>query len=84
MYVRVRTARKFDAAKLCVCMWYYVHVRTVSSDLIVFSLNTRHHHPTPTHTARILRSSPQFGVTLVTYELIQRLFYVDFGHRYVY
>ncbi|XP_064397887.1 electrogenic aspartate/glutamate antiporter SLC25A13, mitochondrial-like [Halichondria panicea] len=31
--------------------------------------------------ARIFRSSPQFGVTLVTYELIQRLFYVDFGHR---
>lgn len=25
------------------------------------------------------RSSPQFGVTLVTYELLQRLFYVDFG-----
>lgn len=29
--------------------------------------------------ARVLRSSPQFGVTLVTYELLQRLFYVDFG-----
>lgn len=29
--------------------------------------------------ARILRSSPQFGVTLATYELLQRLFYVDFG-----
>ena len=25
------------------------------------------------------RSSPQFGVTLVTYELLQRVFYVDFG-----
>lgn len=29
--------------------------------------------------ARIFRSSPQFGVTLFTYEIIQRLFYVDFG-----
>ncbi|XP_014255281.1 calcium-binding mitochondrial carrier protein Aralar1 isoform X2 [Cimex lectularius] len=29
--------------------------------------------------ARVLRSSPQFGVTLVTYELLQRAFYVDFG-----
>ncbi|XP_055923163.1 calcium-binding mitochondrial carrier protein Aralar1 isoform X2 [Eupeodes corollae] len=29
--------------------------------------------------ARVLRSSPQFGVTLVTYELLQRMFYVDFG-----
>lgn len=29
--------------------------------------------------ARVLRSSPQFGVTLLTYELLQRLFYVDFG-----
>nr|CAD2202693.1 unnamed protein product [Meloidogyne enterolobii] len=28
---------------------------------------------------RVLRSSPQFGVTLLTYELLQRLFYVDFG-----
>jgi hypothetical protein len=31
--------------------------------------------------ARVCRSSPQFGVTLVTYELLQRLFYVDFGGR---
>lgn len=30
-------------------------------------------------TARVFRSSPQFGVTLVTYELLQRWFYVDFG-----
>uniref|UniRef100_A0A1B6EFM0 EF-hand domain-containing protein n=1 Tax=Clastoptera arizonana TaxID=38151 RepID=A0A1B6EFM0_9HEMI len=30
-------------------------------------------------TARVCRSSPQFGVTLVTYEILQRLFYVDFG-----
>ncbi|KAJ2952186.1 hypothetical protein O0L34_g4466 [Tuta absoluta] len=30
-------------------------------------------------TARVFRSSPQFGVTLVTYEILQRLFYVDFG-----
>jgi len=29
--------------------------------------------------ARMCRSSPQFGVTLVTYELLQRYFYVDFG-----
>jgi len=29
--------------------------------------------------ARVFRSSPQFGVTLVTYELLQRSFYVDFG-----
>ena len=32
--------------------------------------------------ARMCRSSPQFGVTLVTYELLQRMFYVDFGGRY--
>ncbi|VEN61821.1 unnamed protein product [Callosobruchus maculatus] len=29
--------------------------------------------------ARVFRSSPQFGVTLVTYELLQRYLYVDFG-----
>ncbi|KAF9797029.1 hypothetical protein SFRURICE_006904 [Spodoptera frugiperda] len=29
--------------------------------------------------ARVFRSSPQFGVTLVTYEILQRLFFVDFG-----
>ncbi|XP_044726555.1 calcium-binding mitochondrial carrier protein Aralar1 isoform X2 [Chrysoperla carnea] len=29
--------------------------------------------------ARVLRSSPQFGVTLLTYEVLQRLFFVDFG-----
>lgn len=29
------------------------------------------------------RSSPQFGVTLVTYELLQRWFYIDFGGQYV-
>ncbi|XP_043797152.1 calcium-binding mitochondrial carrier protein Aralar1 isoform X4 [Apis laboriosa] len=28
---------------------------------------------------RVFRSSPQFGVTLFTYELLQRLFVVDFG-----
>lgn len=33
--------------------------------------------------ARVLRSSPQFGVTLVTYELLQRFFDVDFGGKYV-
>lgn len=31
--------------------------------------------------ARVFRSSPQFGVTLLTYEVLQRLFYVDFGGR---
>jgi len=29
--------------------------------------------------ARMCRSSPQFGITLVTYEVLQRTFYVDFG-----
>ncbi|KAK7092756.1 electrogenic aspartate/glutamate antiporter SLC25A13, mitochondrial-like [Littorina saxatilis] len=29
--------------------------------------------------ARVFRSSPQFGVTLLTYELLQRYLYVDFG-----
>ncbi|BFZ22432.1 hypothetical protein BsWGS_25470 [Bradybaena similaris] len=29
--------------------------------------------------ARVFRSSPQFGVTLLTYELLQRMLYVDFG-----
>lgn len=29
--------------------------------------------------ARMCRSSPQFGVTLVTYEVLQRMLYVDFG-----
>lgn len=29
--------------------------------------------------ARVFRSSPQFGVTLVSYELLQRMFFVDFG-----
>ncbi|XP_050543004.1 calcium-binding mitochondrial carrier protein Aralar1 [Daktulosphaira vitifoliae] len=29
--------------------------------------------------ARVCRSSPQFGVTLLSYEILQRLFYVDFG-----
>ncbi|KAB0344080.1 hypothetical protein FD754_021006, partial [Muntiacus muntjak] len=28
---------------------------------------------------RVFRSSPQFGVTLLTYELLQRWFYIDFG-----
>lgn len=31
--------------------------------------------------ARVLRSSPQFGVTLATYELLQRAFDFDFGGR---
>lgn len=29
--------------------------------------------------ARVFRSSPQFGVTLLTYEVLQRLFFIDFG-----
>ncbi|GBL79358.1 Calcium-binding mitochondrial carrier protein Aralar1, partial [Araneus ventricosus] len=29
--------------------------------------------------ARVFRSAPQFGFTLLTYEVLQRLFYVDFG-----
>jgi len=29
--------------------------------------------------ARVFRSSPQFGVTLLAYEVLQRLFYVDFA-----
>lgn len=33
--------------------------------------------------ARVFRSSPQFGVTLLSYEILQRLFYVDFGGSYV-
>lgn len=28
---------------------------------------------------RVFRSSPQFGVTLLTYEILQRNFYIDFG-----
>lgn len=31
--------------------------------------------------ARVMRSSPQFGVTLVSYEILQRVFYIDFGGR---
>uniref|UniRef100_S4RUQ1 Solute carrier family 25 member 12 n=1 Tax=Petromyzon marinus TaxID=7757 RepID=S4RUQ1_PETMA len=34
--------------------------------------------------ARVCRSSPQFGVTLLTYELLQQWFHVDFGGRYCY
>uniref|UniRef100_A0A2K5R9S6 EF-hand domain-containing protein n=1 Tax=Cebus imitator TaxID=2715852 RepID=A0A2K5R9S6_CEBIM len=29
--------------------------------------------------ARVFQSSPQFGVTLLTYELLQRWFYIDYG-----
>lgn len=31
--------------------------------------------------ARVMRSSPQFGVTLFAYEMFQRILYVDFGGR---
>jgi hypothetical protein len=40
-------------------------------------------YPVLVVSARVLRSSPQFGVTLMTYEVLQRLFYVDFGGRSV-
>ena len=33
------------------------------------------------YSARVCRSSPQFGVTLATYELLNRLFHIDFGKR---
>lgn len=36
------------------------------------------------HIARVCRSAPQFGVTLLTYEILQRIFYVDFGKGSVY
>lgn len=45
----------------------FLHVKNIESFLPLFS------------PARMCRSSPQFGVTLVTYELLQRWFYVDFG-----
>ncbi|XP_065665065.1 electrogenic aspartate/glutamate antiporter SLC25A13, mitochondrial isoform X2 [Hydra vulgaris] len=32
--------------------------------------------------ARVLRSSPQFGVTLMVYEMLQRFLYIDFGGGY--
>uniref|UniRef100_A0A673IUY2 Calcium-binding mitochondrial carrier protein Aralar1-like n=1 Tax=Sinocyclocheilus rhinocerous TaxID=307959 RepID=A0A673IUY2_9TELE len=48
--------------------YHFSHIHTHSqSSLSVFFV------------ARVFRSSPQFGVTLVTYELLQRWFYVDFG-----
>lgn len=31
--------------------------------------------------ARVFRSAPQFGFTLLTYEVLQRAFYIDFGGR---
>lgn len=31
--------------------------------------------------ARVFRSAPQFGFTLLTYEILQRAFYIDFGGR---
>lgn len=31
--------------------------------------------------ARVCRSSPQFGFTLLTYEMLQRFLYIDFGGR---
>uniref|UniRef100_UPI00398F013B electrogenic aspartate/glutamate antiporter SLC25A13, mitochondrial isoform X1 n=1 Tax=Pristiophorus japonicus TaxID=55135 RepID=UPI00398F013B len=32
--------------------------------------------------ARVFRSSPQFGVTLMTYELLQKWFSIDFGNKH--
>ena len=33
------------------------------------------------YSARVCRSSPQFGVTLATYELLNRLLHIDFKNR---
>ena len=33
------------------------------------------------YSARVCRSSPQFGVTLATYELLNLLFHIDFEKR---
>lgn len=54
--------------KLCVCIYLYIYMQCVYI-YPYFSILT----------ARVFRSSPQFGVTLFTYELLQRLFVVDFG-----
>lgn len=45
------------------------HCRKLKSHIVISNLSL----------ARVCRSSPQFGVTLVTYELLQRWLYVDFG-----
>lgn len=59
-----------------------VDLRPLLDISFVFSLCTAHY--TVVHfVARVFRSSPQFGVTLLTYEMLHRLFYVDFGGRYV-
>lgn len=47
---------------------FATYILVLSAPDLVFSLS-----------ARVFRSSPQFGVTLVTYELLQRWFYIDFG-----
>ena len=33
------------------------------------------------YSARICRSSPQFGVTLATYEILNQPFHLDFGKK---
>ncbi|KAG8124928.1 putative Calcium-binding mitochondrial carrier protein [Naja naja] len=55
-----------------------VSALTVLKDLGLFGLyKTR--LQVAARAARVFRSSPQFGVTLLTYELLQRWLYVDFG-----
>lgn len=49
------------------------------SDFIIVIFTFTHRLSVVFSPARVFRSSPQFGVTLVTYELLQRWFYVDFG-----
>ncbi|CAG2184942.1 AGC [Mytilus edulis] len=58
----------------------YAHVKKMLAD------ENGYNHPgtlllAATIAARVLRSSPQFGVTLLTYELLQRTFRIDFGGR---
>lgn len=57
-----------------VCIREPVHV--MCQQLFVHENALEPFHVSP---ARMCRSSPQFGVTLVTYELLQQWFYVDFG-----
>lgn len=54
-------------------------VWVLPSPLVVFASRPGVKCPPVSLPARVFRSSPQFGVTLVTYELLQRWFYVDFG-----
>lgn len=57
-----------------------VHTHTHIMTQMSLHIHTHSHSPLSVFSvARVFRSSPQFGVTLVTYELLQRWFYVDFG-----